>query len=75
MRIDKNKEFKERKSGYGGIIYLSKVRPTDLPTNKDILNPGPAKLNVELEIQLTNVESMTAVNEFVDKCCDEQGKI
>ena len=51
LRIEKDKEYKERKVGFGGVIDLSKITPTDIPTSKEIITPGPAVIEKELKIQ------------------------
>ena len=71
--VEKDNEYKERKVGYDNVITLAKIRPTDIPSNKDIITPGPAKIETELDIQKTILERMKVVDKYIKDNCDKKG--
>ena len=52
---------------------MSKMRPTEFPSNKDLKTPGPADIRTEINIQTDRLERMDVVSEFISNFVDPQG--
>ena len=73
LRKEKDREYRERKLGFNGKIDMSTIRATDIPTNKDLYMPGPAKLRKEIEIQTTRLDRLETVDKYIKEYCDSDG--
>ena len=73
LRKEKDEEFLERKACTKERIDLTKVRATELPSNKDIFTPGPASLKEEICIQQRMISYMETVSNYKWKYCDVKG--
>ena len=56
LRIQKDREFRERQLGHNNEIDMTKFRPTEFPSNKDLQTPGPSDLRTEIKIQTVKKE-------------------
>ena len=54
---------------------MSKMRPTEFPSNKDLKTPRPADIRTEINIQTDGLERMDVVSEFISNFVDPQGNM
>ena len=54
---------------------MSKLRPTEFPSNKDLKTPGPADIRTEINVQTVGLERMDVVSEFMSNFVDPQGNM
>ena len=54
---------------------MSKMRPTEFPSKKDLKTPGPADIRTEINIQTDGLERMDVVSEFMSNFVDPQGNM
>ena len=56
-------------------MSLSRVRATDLPTNKVIVIPDPVDIREEVRIQAQKDIHMDVVREYMKTNCDKDGNV
>ena len=75
LREEKDAEFREQKLGFNGEIDMSKMRPTEFSSNKDLKTPGPADIRTKINLQMDRLERMDVFSEFISNFVDPQGNM
>ena len=75
MRKERDRDYLERRPCTKIRVDMTKVRATELPSCKDMMMPGPAKIRDELVIQTEIQSYMDTLDEYLHRQCDSKGVI
>ena len=73
LRLEKDKEYLERRPFTRIKVDMTKCRATDLPSCKYLIMPGPAEIRDEIQIQSEMQTYIDTLNSYLHDHCDKKG--